>query len=93
MALHPHCAECDRLRLMHEQTITEYEGFIVRYQLAKMLGDCTAIASIEPMVYIASEDRNRVRRAILRHEGAKDGHEPAAKREERWWHGGKQKPS
>ena len=75
--MHFQCAECNRLRLMHEQTVTEHEGFIQRYQLAKLLGDRTAVASIAPMVRMASNDRDRAHRAMLMHVGIEDGHDRA----------------
>jgi hypothetical protein len=77
MTSHSECAECRRLRLMHEQTVTEHDGFKLRYQLAKLLGDQTAIASIKPMVRMASEDRDRAHRAMLMHVGTKDGYDRA----------------
>ena len=72
------CTECGRLRLMYEQAVSERERFILRYQVAKILGDRTAMASVEPMVDLASEDRDRAHRAMVRHENTKDAHDRAA---------------
>jgi len=82
--MHFQCAECNRLRLRYEQTVTEHDGFIQRYQLATLLGDRTAVASIAPMVRMASNDRDSAHRAMLMHVGIKEGRDRAAQRGARW---------
>jgi hypothetical protein len=84
MTMHFRCAECNRLSLMLEQTVTEHEASIQRYQVAKLLGDRTSVASIAPMVRLASEDRDRAHRAMLMHVGLKNGGDRAAQRGARW---------
>ena len=69
--MHVPCMECDRLHLIHAETIRVHTETILRYQEAKLRGDLAAVALLKPMVRMASEDRDSAHRAILIHVGTK----------------------
>jgi len=68
-----HCRECDRLLLIHNESIREHTRIVAQHHQARIDQDHKAMASLAPIIYNANQDRRAARDALLAHQGEHSG--------------------
>jgi hypothetical protein len=63
------CSECDRLLLIHTESIREHTRIVAQHHQARIDQDLTAVASLIPIIYKADQARRAAREAVMAHQG------------------------